>query len=96
MINEMEKYFEFLVEAVELDDRTERFSMLLEYLFDVPFVVDKRYVLDEDRVQNGLSMREKYAEEYVRESRIDRFLDGFRDGISVLEFLISLAGMMKQ
>ena len=96
MIHEQEKYFEFLLEAVELDDRVDRFSMLLEYLFDVQFEVNGHYPLDEDRVQNGLSMREKYAEEYVNERKIDRFLDSFNDGISVLEFFISLSDKMSE
>lgn len=96
MIREREKYFEFLVEAVELDDRTERFSMLLEYLFEKKFTTDKHYQLDDDRVENGLSMREKYAEEYIDIARIDRFLDDFGDGISMLEFLVSMCNKMSE
>lgn len=98
MTHEQEKYFEFLVEAVELDDRTERFSLLLEHLFNVPFVLDKSYVLDEDRVQNGLSMRENYAfRTFTKQVDYDRFLDSFRYGkISVLEFLVSLSDKMSE
>lgn len=97
MTHDKENYFEFLVEAVELDDRTERFSMLLEYLFRVPFVLDKSYVLDEDRVQNGLSMRENYAfRTFKTQASYDRFLDSFGRGISVLEFLVSLSDKMSE
>lgn len=96
MTNEREKYLEFLLEAVELDGRTEQFSCLLEYLFNVNFVHDERYILDEDRVQDGILMREKYAEEYVPYGKIDRFLRSFGDEISVLEFLISLCQKMSE
>ena len=96
MTNKQRKYFEFLVEAVELDDRTEQFSMLLEYLFKVPFVLDENYILDEDRVQNGLSMRERYAAEYVGSRKYYEFLESFGDGISVLEFFVSLSEKMSE
>ena len=96
MIHEKEKYLDFLTEAVELDDRTGRYSMLLEYLFEVKFVTDSKYKLDEDRVENGLNMREKYAEEYIDIRRVDRFLDSFGEGISMLEFLVSMCEKMSE
>ena len=100
MTREAKKYFEFLVEAIELDDRTEQYSMLLEYLFEEPFIVDKHFELDEDRVENGLEMREKYIDIYVSKDSRDDFIRefdrGFKGGISVLEFFISLSEKMSE
>ena len=91
MTRDERKYFNFLVEAVELDGKTEQYSMLLEHLFSVPFELNEHFELDEDRVRNGIDMRENWAERHVSRAFRDEFLDGFGPGISALEFFVVMS-----
>lgn len=85
------KYFDFLVESVELDNKTRRYSLLLEYLYHTPFEFNEHFELDEDRIKIGIEMRENWAfSELTRDAR-DEFLEDFGPGISALEFFVSMA-----
>lgn len=100
MIHEREDYLDKLIESVELDDKTEQFSYLLEYLDTVNYGHFIWSKLDEDRVQKGKKIREEYAELYLNGRQKDKFLSAmeeeFEGGISFLEFLISLAKSMSE
>ena len=94
MTRNAEKYFNYLVEEVELDGKSEHYSMLLEKLFKSPFEASERFELDIDRVKNALDMREFWASKHVSRAFRHEFLDSFGEGISVLEFMVSLSKSM--
>ena len=100
MTRERQKYFDWLVENVELDDKTERYGDLLEYLDTVNFDHFIWCKLDENRVECAKEMRVEWAQnnltvrEYERLS--EELEDEFGGGISFLEFLISMVKTMSE
>lgn len=88
-----EKYYKWLTSLVNADGRGDNYNHLLEQLHLYIFSEDTAVLIpnDQNRIVDGMNLRERYCERYHVKNRNDIF----DDSCTVLELLIGLAIRME-
>ena len=96
----IESYFDWLCERVGIQDKHVKDSQAIDILYTTTFEVCKKYqkqvALDEARIEDALSMREKFMNDSDFEPMFDtRFLLGVGlSDVSIFEIIVALADRM--